>query len=137
MQRGEPGEALDCDVPARGADGQSVGDEVLAEDAAEPRQAMIEQPRRARLEPQNCAVAVGEAEGDLRLGERKPLHDIGDGSALGALGFHELEPRRRRIEQIAHLDARAAADRRGLERRLATAIDGDLIGFCRRRGRGS
>ena len=98
---------------------------------------MIEQPRRARLEPQNGALAVSEAEGDLRLGEREPLHDIGDGSALGALGFHEFEPRRRRIEQIAHLDARAAADRRGLERRLAPAIDGDLVGLLRRRGRGS
>ena len=58
VQRGKSGEAFDGDVAARGADGQSVGDEVLAEDAPEPRQAMIEQPRRARLEPQNCALAV-------------------------------------------------------------------------------
>ena len=124
-------------MPPRGADRQGVGDEILAEDAAEPRQAVIEQPRRARIEPQGGAVAIGKAEGDLRLGEGKPLHDIGDGRGLGALGFHEFEPRRRRVEQIAHLDARAAAERRGLERRLAPAIDRDLIGLCRRRGRGS
>ena len=124
-------------APALGADRKGVGHEVLAEDAAKPRQAMIEQPRRARIEPQGRAVAVSKAEGDLRLGERKPLHDIGDCPCLGALGFHELEPRRRRVEQIAHLDARAAADRCWLERRLAAAIDGNLIGICRRRGRGS
>ena len=46
---------------------------------------MVEQAWRARLKPQSGAVAGGKAEVDLRLGQREPLHDIGDGPALGAL----------------------------------------------------
>ena len=125
MQRGEAGEAFNGKRSARGAHGKRVGHELLAEDAAKPRKPMVEQPRRTRIEPQRGAVSGREAEGDLRVGERQALHHIGDGRGLGALGFHEFEPRRRRIEQVAHFDARALADRRRLELALrppSTAI---------------
>ena len=127
MQRGQAGEAFHGDATSRGAHGQRVGHELFAHDAPEAREPMVEQPWRARLEPQRGAVADGEAEGDLGLGERQPLHHIGDGHGLGALGFHEFEPRRRRIEQVAHLDAGAGADRRRLELGLAPALDRDLV----------
>ncbi len=128
VQRGQAGEAFHGDAASRGVHGQSVGHEVFAHDAPEAREPMVEQPWRAGLEPQRGAVADGEAEGDLGLGESEPLHHIGDGHGLGALGFHEFEPCRRRIEQVAHLDAGARADRRRLELGLAPALDGNLEG---------
>ena len=79
----------------------------------------------------NAVRSLGrEAEGNLGMGQGQALHHIGDGRGLGALGLHEFEPRRRRIEQVAHLDARAA--RRcaaGLSSALTPAIDRDLVGL--------
>ena len=75
---------------------------------------MIDQTRRARIEPKRGALAVDEAEGDLGLCQSEPLHHVGNGGALDALRLHEFQPRRRRVEQIAHLDARAAASAAGL-----------------------
>ena len=92
---------------ARRARADASVDELLAEDAAKPRKPMVEEPGRAWLEPQRGAVADGQAEGDLRLGEREPLDHVGDRRGLGALGLHEFEPRGRGVEQVAHLDARA------------------------------
>ena len=107
VQRRQPGKALDASRAARGADRQRILDEVGAKDAAEPDEAMIEQPGRAGFEPKGGALIVGEAEGDLRPGQRQTLHDVGDGGGLDALGLHEFQPRRRCVEQIAHLDSRA------------------------------
>ena len=129
VQRGEPGEALDRDLAAQGAHRQRVVHEILAQDAAEPRQPMVDQPGRAGLEPERGALAIGEAEGDLGLGQSEPLHHVGDRRALGPLGFHEFEPRRGRVEQIAHLDPRAGAERSRLELRFSPGIDRDLVGL--------
>ena len=73
---------------------------------------MVEQPRRRKA---RAASVVRSPMVRLKaisgLGEREPLHHIGDGHGLGALGFHEFEPCRRRVEQVAHLDAGAGAER--------------------------
>ena len=106
MQRREPGEALNFHPAAGGADGQRILDEILAKDPAEARQRMIDQPGRAGLETQRGALTVGEAKGDLWLGKRQTLHDVGDRGRLDALGLHEFQPRRRCVEEIAHLDSR-------------------------------
>ena len=68
--------------------------------------------------------------------QRQPLHHVGDGGALDALRLHEFQPRRRGVEQVAHLDTRARRKGRRLELRLATAIDGDFVGITSAFARG-
>ena len=46
---------------------------------------------------------------------------------LGPLALQELEPRRRRREQLAHLHARAGIERRRPHRLLGAAVDDDLV----------
>ena len=133
MQRGKAGEAFERRrSPRCGAHRQRVLDEVRPEDAAEPSQPMVDQPGRAGFEPKGGALLAGEAEGDLGPGQREPLHHVGDGRRLDALRLHEFEPRRRRVEQVAHLDPRSGRKRGGLELRLAAGIDGDLVGLASR-----
>ena len=131
MQRGKAGKAFERDAAALGTHGQRVLDEARPEDAAEPIKPMVEQPGRAGFEAKGRALLAGEAEGDLRPRQRQPLHHVGDGRRLDPLRFHEFEPRRRRIEQVAHLDARSGRERGGLELGLAAGIDGDLVGLVR------
>ena len=112
MQRGKAGEAFERDAAALRTHGQRVLDEVRPEDAAEPSQPMVEQPGRAGFEAKGRALLAGEAEGDLRPRQSEPLHHVGDGRRLDPLRFHEFEPRRRRVEQVAHLDARSGREAR-------------------------
>ena len=56
----------------------------------------------------------------MRHGEA--LDDIDDGGGLGALGFQKFEPRRRRGEQRARLDARAARPVRGGQGRASRRL---------------
>ena len=129
MQRGKAGEAFQRDAAALRTHRQRVLDEVRPEDAAEPSQPMVDQPRGAGFEAKGRAILAGQAEGDLRPGQSEAFHHVGDGRRLDALRFHEFEACRRRVEQVAHLDPRSGRKRGGLELRLAAAIDGDLIGF--------
>ncbi len=123
----KPGEAFEHEAAAHRAERQSIGHEFLAEDAAEPVEPMLDQPRLARIEAQDNALAIGEAEADIRIGEREPLHRIGDCPAFRALRLHEFEPSGGGIEKIAHLDARSGFQGRGPELRFPSAFDGDLM----------
>ena len=91
MERRKAGKAFDGQGIARGGDGQSILDEIGSKDAAETREPVVHQAWRARLEAQRRALSIGEREGDFRMGEREPLHLIGDGGCFGPLGLHEFE----------------------------------------------
>ena len=63
---------------------------------------------RAASRPVEARADVGrERKARLGRGHRQPLDDVGYGDRLGPVGFQELEPRRRRGEEIARLDPRA------------------------------
>src|SRR4029453_8807964 len=83
---------------------------------------MVDQTWRTGVDPQRGALAGHKTESDLGMSERKSLHHIGDGGGLDPLRFHEFEPRRRRIKEIAHLDAGAGGERSRLERRFPPCI---------------
>ena len=134
VQGRQAGKALDGHVAARGAERQRILDEVGSENAAEPDEAMIEQPGRTGFEPEGSALLAGETEGDLRPRQRQPLHHVGNGGGLDPLGFHEFEPCRRGVEQVAHFDPRARGQGGRLELRLAATINGDLVSLTRVRG---
>ena len=70
-------------------------------------------------------VGAREREADRRIGERQPPHRLGHGVRLGAVGAQEFQPRRRREEEVAHLDLRAgcAACRRRLALPAALHLD--------------
>ena len=54
------------------------------------------------------ASVIDEAEGNIRIRERQLPHHRIDAAGLGAFGFQEFLPGRHIIEEIAHLDRRAA-----------------------------
>ena len=64
----------------------------------------------------------------LGRGHRQPLDDVGYGCRLGPVGFQELEPRRRRGEEIARLDPCAERRRAGLDCALDPVLDDELQG---------
>ena len=134
VERRQTRKSLKRHPTPRDAQGERIGRERLAENARQPRERVIDQPCRAGFEPQTDAVLAPKAEADLGLGEREPLDHIGNCRGLGALRFHEFEPGGRRVEQVAHLDPRAAGKRRGLQRGLASRIDGDLVSLGSTRG---
>ena len=54
------------------------------------------------------ASVIDEAEGNIRIRERQLPHHRIDAAGLGPFGFQEFLPGRHIIEEIAHLDRRAA-----------------------------
>ncbi len=58
---------------------------------------------RLRGEVERVAVAAREREAHLRKGDRDALDDVGDGIGLGLPALHELQPRGRGEEEVAHL----------------------------------
>ncbi len=55
----------------------------------------------------------------------QPLHHLGDGERLGAVGLEEFQPRRRGRKQFADLDARTRRRSRGRDLPLDACIDQD------------
>ena len=104
-------------TPSRAA---SIGDRVRAEVRAHHL-------RRAGSRRASAPVAAGRSSGVRSLpesvkrisgmGHGEALDDVGDRRRLGPLRLQELEPRRRREEEVAHLDPRAREERRRPERR--------------------
>ena len=87
-------------------DRHGVGGEIGAEHArGAPREPVL--AVRLRRIGRRGEVVAGKREADLRVRHGKPAHDLGDRLRLGAVGFEELEPRRRRGEELGDLDPRA------------------------------
>ena len=57
------------------------------------------------------------------MAERQAPDDVGDGLRFAPVGFEELEPRRRRGEQVARLDPRARRRGAGFDRALRPVLD--------------
>src|SRR5207248_9123207 len=56
-------------------------------------------------------------------------YHLADRVPFAAVALEKLEPRRRGVEEIAHLDPGAGTERGGLHRRFLAAIDGDRPGI--------
>ena len=74
------------------------------------------------------ALLAREREGNVRPAHRQAAHHLADRLALAAVALEEFEPRRRGVEEIAHLDAGAGAERAGFHARLVAAVDRDRPG---------
>ena len=117
-QRRQSGEAFQPHAFALRIDGDGIGAEVGAQHIAEPRQFVgggAPGDRRTLL--------TGEREGDVRPAHRQSPHDLAHGFGFAAVGLQELQPRRRGVKQIAHLDRGAVAERGGLGLALLAGID--------------
>ena len=73
-------------------------------------------PAAGQSKPEPMSVAKAKRTSG-RLSAQAP-HDVGDGLRLAAVGFQELEPRRRGGEEVARLDPRA----RRLARRARSGL---------------
>ena len=126
-QRRQRGKALDRDAVAFGRDLDRVGAEVGAEHVAEPGEAPGGAGQR-RGKGHRRALLAGEREGDIRPAHGEPAHHLAHRLGLGAVELEKFQPRRRRVEQVAHLDAGAGAERRRLQRRFRAGLDLDRPG---------
>ncbi len=137
-ERRQAGEAVDGDALAAralrsravtsGAQLDRVGAEVGAQDVAEPRQPPGRSGQRRRPGHRRALLA-GEREGDVGPAHGEAPHHLADRLGLAPVALEEFEPRRRGVEQVAHLDAGAFAERRGLDLGLVAAVDGDRPGM--------
>ena len=91
-------------------DADAVPIELMSQELGDPRR------RVRRLQRQDSAAVMLEAEGDVGPGHRKPLHGIEAGGIFGAGTAQELAPRRNLVEQ--RLDTHASP-RRKRSRRLS------------------
>ena len=127
-QRRQRRVAGDGDAVALRRDLDRVGAEIGAEQIAKAR----ETPGRAgerRGKADRRALFAGEREGDIRPAHGEPAHHLAHRFGLGAVELEELQPRRRGVEEIAHLDAGALPERGGLERGLRAGVDFDRPGM--------
>ena len=124
-RQADPAQELDA-VAAR-IEFERICGEVVAQRLAQPLGAA--RFARAASRPVKARADVArEREARLGRGHRQPLDDVGYGYRLGPVGFQELEPRRRRGEEIARLDPRARRCGAGLDRALDPVLDDDLQG---------
>ena len=119
-------EAREREARLLGCERQRVVDEILADDLRHARQPAFLIRRAGRTVELEGGGAV-EREGDRRIGHGKAPRHVGHGLRLGAVALEELEPRRRRREEIARLDGRARRPRRGLERAFHPGVEADAM----------
>ena len=124
----QPREAFEREAVAAGAHFDRIGAEVGAEHVAEPLESSWRIGQRRRPGHRRALLA-GEREGDVGPAHGEASYHVADRLGLGAVGLEELEPRRRRIEEVAHLDAGALPERGGPRRRLHAAVDRDHPGM--------
>ena len=126
-QRRQRGEALDAQAlaPADHLDG--VGLKLGAQNIGQPRKPSG-RARQGGRPGHRRALFAREREGHVGPAHREPAHHVADRLGLGAVGLEKLEPRRRRVEQVADFDARALAQRGGLGLRFLAAVDLDRPG---------
>jgi hypothetical protein len=118
-------EPVDAAAPA--ADLDRIGAELRAEHVGKAR----EPPDRARHRRgpgQRHAILAREGESNVGTAHGETSHDVAQCLAFGAIGFEKFQSRRGGIEQVAHLDPGALAERRGLGLRLLAAFDRDRPG---------
>ena len=85
-------------------------------------------PGQRRRPGHRHALLARQREGDVGPAHRQAAHHLADRFALAAVALEEFEPRRGGVEEIAHLDPRAGAERAGLHARLVAAVDRDRQG---------
>ena len=107
-----------------GRDRHRILGEIAPEQRRQPRLAR----RRRRQTQQDPLIIASDRESDPRAGHCQPPHRIDRLVALAAGRLEEFEARRRREEQVAHLDPRAAGMGSRHWRVLDPALDGDLPG---------
>ena len=96
--------------------------EIAAQDIAEPRQPAGGAGQRGGPGHRRAFLA-GQREGDVGPRHRKAPHHFADRFGLGAVGLEKFQPRRRRIKEIADLDAGALRQRRRHDLRFLAAFD--------------
>ena len=106
---GRGGKAFDHDAFALGAHLDGAAAKIRAQDIAEPRQPAGRAGQR-RGPGDRRAFLAGQREGDVGPRHREPAHHLADRFGLGAVGLEKFQPRRRRVKQIADLDAGALAE---------------------------
>ena len=120
----QPDLAEQAQVLASLVDRHGIGGEIGAEHArGAPREPVL--AVRLRRIGRRGQVVAGKREADLRVRHGKPAHDLGDRLRLGPVGFEELQPRRRRGEELGDLDPRALRRRRRPHRRFDAGLDQD------------
>ena len=105
-QRRQRRVAVDDDALALRRDLDRIGAKLRPEHVAEPRQP-TGPARQRRRECHRRALLAGEREGDIRPAHGEPAHGFAHRLGLGAVELEKFQPRRRGVEQVAHLDARA------------------------------
>ena len=71
------------------------------------------------------AFLAGQREGDVRPAHGEPAHHLAHRFGFGTVELEEFKPRRRGVEQVAHFDAGALPQRRGLHLGFGAGIDLD------------
>ena len=87
--------------------------------------------RRAGGELENGAAVRRERERDLRMRQRGQREVVVDVRPLRLLAAEELPPRRQVVEELPHLDARAAGRAGGADFQNFAAVNNDLRGLGR------
>ncbi len=105
-----------------------IGAEFVAQDVGQPGKLSGRAGQRGGP-GDGRALFAGEREGHVRPAHGEPAHDLADVLAFGAVALEEFQPRRRGVEQVAHLDPRAFAERGGLHGGFVAAVDGDHPGM--------
>jgi hypothetical protein len=130
--------AAEVHALAQGVERQRVLRELLAQNLRQTAQpAVLVVGLGGQVEPR--AVRAREREADGGKGDRDALDDVGDGGGFRALALHELQPDGRGVEEVAHLDLRAAIGGGRPQRRDPAALHRDLhrlVGLRRARTEG-
>ena len=106
------------------ADGHGVLVELRAEHPREAAQEAVLAGLLRRI-GEGGDVLARQGEADRRMRDGKPLDDLRHGLRLGAVALQELQARRRRGEEIRHLDAGALGRGRGPHRALHARLHHD------------
>ena len=132
IERRQAGEARQPEALAVGVDRERIVGELAAHDGRQPLEArgvgLVEQRGIGRRQVDQRALLAFQAEGDGGMGHREPAQRVGDVARFGARLLQELQARRRRKEELAHLDARAGRMRRRPRLALGAAFDVEAPG---------
>ena len=127
----QPGVAGEAHALALGVDRQGVVGEAVAHHRGEALEPGVEQAALDGGEAQHAPLVGAQAEGGRRVDHGEAADRVGGVADLGARRLEELEPHRRGVEQLAHLDPGAGGQGGGLDRALGAALDGDRPGLIR------